>query len=322
MTKLLQHSVSAAVLMVLFATQASAVIVVRDTWRDSTRTDPASTTYSENGTDSDTDGDIESAWFRGSGAGSTGSVAPGHMIHAAATGTTNSLSLTTYFTPDASPVSLINDGDSIVVTWTFTPIGVSTTGSGNQDMRVALLNAPNAARISTDISPGSAIYSGYGSFWNMRATTVGNAVPLRTMEWAVLGGSNNVLSTAGAYVQVAATAGTVGTTPGFNNDSTTQYTFTMSVTKTVAGADIVQSITGGSLGAAYSLAYSDPSPQSLVFDTFALRPTTPATTATSWDTNLFQVEFIAGTAIPEPALLPILAAGLLGLTAVVRRRLR
>ena len=45
------------------AVTSRAAIVVNDTWQDGTRTDPAAPTYSENGTDSDADGNIESAWF-------------------------------------------------------------------------------------------------------------------------------------------------------------------------------------------------------------------------------------------------------------------
>ena len=42
-----------------------AATIVNDTWQDGTDSDPASPMYSENGTDSDTDDDIESAWFQG-----------------------------------------------------------------------------------------------------------------------------------------------------------------------------------------------------------------------------------------------------------------
>ncbi len=305
--------------MVLFAAQVSAVIVVRDTFRDATRIDPAAPTYSENGVDSDTDGDIESAWYR-TGTGSTFSTSVGHFVASAGAG--SSMTLTNYFTPEASPVSLTNVGDSIVLSWTFTPTGVTATGAGNQDMRIALLDSPSASRISTDISPGNALYSGYGSFLNFRGGTLGNAVPMRTMEWTS-GVAGAILGTAGNYgiVGTGATA-TVGTTPGYT--SGVSYTFTMSVTKTAAGADIFQSMVGGTLNTSgtLSLLVSDAAPQPLTFDTFVVRPGTPEVTALSFDTTMFQVEFIAGTAIPEPALLPVLAAGLLGLTAVVRRRSR
>ena len=42
-----------------------AATIVNDTWQDGTDSDPASPVYSENGTDSEPDGDIESAWFQG-----------------------------------------------------------------------------------------------------------------------------------------------------------------------------------------------------------------------------------------------------------------
>ncbi len=320
MSKLLRLSVSAAVLMFLFAAQASAVIVVSDAFRDANRTQPAAPTYSENGVDSDADGDIESAWYR-TGTGSTASVTAGHFVTTAGTG--SSMTMTNYFTPEVAPVTLTNVGDSIVVAWTFKTGIVSTTSTGNQDLRIGLLNSPTAAsRVSTDTSPGNFLYSGYASFLNFRGGTLGNATPMRTMEW-INPAASAILGTAGNYgiVGTGATA-VVGTTPGYADNTT--YTFTMSVTKTAAGADISQSMVGGMLNTSGTLALlvSDAAPQPLLFDTFVVRPGTPELTSTFFDTTMFQVEFIAGTAIPEPALLPVLAAGLLGLTAVVRRRLR
>ena len=46
------------------AAAGHAAVLVNDTWQDGTRTDPASPTYSENGTDTDADGNLESAWFQ------------------------------------------------------------------------------------------------------------------------------------------------------------------------------------------------------------------------------------------------------------------
>ena len=46
---------------------SQAAFVVNDTWIDGTRTDPASTTDSENGVDTDLDGNIESRWANAGG---------------------------------------------------------------------------------------------------------------------------------------------------------------------------------------------------------------------------------------------------------------
>lgn len=301
LSRLLAVSACAALLPAF----ASAATIVNDRWADSSRSDPAAPTYSEYGVDSDGDGDIESAWFR-TGTGSTVSVAPGHFVNSA--GAAGSMSVTTYFTPDASPVTLNNVGDKMTITWTFTPTGVTTSSTGNQDMRLAIVDSPNAQRISTDASPGSGAYTGYAAYFNMRAGTIGANNGFRIMEWA--GGSNNLLSTANAYSQVAAMPTVANTTPGITDGQ--EYTFTWSIEKTATGADIIQSLVGGNTN--LSVTYSDATPQPLTFDTFALRPQTPESTAASFDTHAFRVDL---TVIPEPA---SLASGTLALALLRRRR--
>lgn len=297
--------------------QSQAAIVVNDTFQDATRTDPAATVYSENGTDTDLDGDVESVWYR-SGTGSSTTMSTGHMVNAA--GAAGSMSLTTYFTPDASTVSLANVGDSLSLTWVFTPNGVTTTGTGNQDMRIAIVDS--GARLAADGTPANQIYSGYGVFFNMRAGTLGNAAAMRVMEWVVPGGANNLLSTAAAWANdglapTATATAVVGTTPGFTSSNI--YTLFWSITKTATGADIYQSITdsGGTLNGTgvLSASYSDVTPQALSFDTFAIRPGTPEATATSFDTTLFKVEV---NLVPEPAVSALMGLGILGLIATRR----
>ena len=109
------------------ASLASAADVVNDTWRDGTRSDPASPTYSENGTDVDVDGDIESAWFRGGGGtlsvvnanpGTTPGILRTELV-------ASSTSQTTYFTPEASPVTLAAAGEQIRLTWVFSLSGTN-----------------------------------------------------------------------------------------------------------------------------------------------------------------------------------------------------
>lgn len=289
--------------------------LVRDTWQDADRTDPAAPTYSEYGTDADSDTDLESVWYR-SGTGSSTTMSTGHMINAAGTG--GSMSLTTYFAPDATAVTLNNVGDKLSLKWVFTPTGVTTTSTGNQDMRLAIVDS--GTRLSADGTPASQVYSGYGIFFNMRAGTIGNNAAMRVMEWATLGGANNLLSTSSAWASDATAAAVVGTTPGYTSGNT--YTLYWSITKTATGADIYQSITdsGGTLNGTgvLDLSYSDTTPQALSFDTFAMRPQTPELTATSFDTTLFQVDFTA--AVPEPTVAGILGLALSGLIAFRRNR--
>src|SRR5256885_12702370 len=98
------------VLAAMFANPAAAVLIVNDTWQDATRTDPAAPVYSENGINLDPaqDSDLESAWYR-TGTGSTTTMSAGHMVNNPSSG--SSMSLTTYVTPEAAPISLTNVGE-------------------------------------------------------------------------------------------------------------------------------------------------------------------------------------------------------------------
>src|SRR5262245_40487969 len=83
---------------------AQAIILVNDTWQDNSRTDPtAANGYAENngsaGNDADSDGDLESAWFRG-GSGTLAPVGAGGPLRG--TGYVNSASWTTYFTAEST----------------------------------------------------------------------------------------------------------------------------------------------------------------------------------------------------------------------------
>jgi hypothetical protein len=262
------------------------------------------------------DGNLESVWYR-SGTGSSTTMSAGHMINSA--GAAASMSLTTYFAPDATAVTLNNVGDRLALTWVFTPTGVTTTGTGNQDMRLAI--ADSGSRLTGDATPANQVYTGYGLFFNMRAGTLGNTAAMRVMEWAVPGGANNLLSTSGAWAADATAPAVVDTTPGYTSGNT--YTLYWSITKTAAGADIYQSITdsGGTLDGdgVLDLSYSDVTPQALSFDTFAIRPQTPEVSATSFDTTLFKVDLIP---VPEPTVRVLVSAGAVLLIGAKRRARR
>src|SRR4051812_6146485 len=167
-----------------FASSSHAAVIVNDAWSDGTRTDPtAANGYSENGTDSDTDGSIESAWFTSNAAGTTTST--GHMnLGTAATGST---SWTTYFTPEASPVTLANTGDQVKVTWVFTPTTI-TGASTAQGLRLCVVDSPSASRVPTDTAPeppavGSQ-YTGYAMFGSMKTGNLGNGNSFQILKRA------------------------------------------------------------------------------------------------------------------------------------------
>ena len=119
------------------------------------------------------------------------------------------------------------------------------------------------------------------------------------------------------------------TTPGYTDGA--PLTFVMTLTRTVGpdaiggnaddGIALVATMTGTGLGAGnqgfLTQSATDSAPSGFVFDTFGLRPSTVADTATTFDTTNFKVEGPA--AVPEPAFLGL--AGSMGLI-LFRRRYR
>jgi pectate lyase len=287
--KYLRQIVLIVALMFAVAVPGHATVLVNDTWQDGTRTDPAAPVYSENGTDLDSDGDLESAWFNN---GNTMTATPGHLVTTLPANGTSSASWTTYFTPESSPVTLAGAGDQLKVTWIFTPTGVNSGSTSASGLRLAVVDSPSASRLTSDGSPGSSTYAGYGMFMNM-ATTLGSSTPFQLMERNAPGTSSALLSSSGSWTALAngATSGHIGYASG------TQYTFVMTVTRNSAnGLDIVAIMTGGSLNntGSASASFTDSSPGSFTFDTFALRPSSATDSASTFDTSLFKVEFIPG----------------------------
>lgn len=271
------------------AVASHATVLVNDSWQDGSRTDPASPTYSENGTNLDPlqDTDLESAWFNG-GTGASATATPGHLNLAMGS---SSASWTTYFTPEASPVTLASAGDALKATWIFTPTNVNVSNT-SQNFRLALADAPS--RLSSDGSPPSAAYKGYAMFMNM-GQTLGNSNPFQLREWNT--SSDDLLAASGAWAALAngATSGNHG------YDSLTQYTFVMTLTRNASsGLDIVATMTGGTLNGSgtATVSFTDTSPSSFTYDTFGLRPSNAASTADKFDTTLFKVEFIPGATAP------------------------
>lgn len=298
------------------AASASAALIVNDTWRDGTRTDPAPPTYSENGVDSDADGDLESAWFTSNAAGAT--VTPGHYAQATASGST---SWSTYFTPESSPITLANTGDTLKVTWVFKPAGVANDATSNtgQNFRLAVVNSPSAARVATDTAPGAPgveNYLGYAMFMNMDQT-LRRSTPFQLMERTA--GTAAFLGTGADWVGLVDDGAT--NDPGYA--SGTEYTYTMTMVRNaVAGLDIVSRMQGtglGPLGQGFlQVSFTDPTPSSFVFDMFGIRPSGSATSATSFDTSLFRVE--GPIAVPEPTALCLFGLGCIGALGGLRRR--
>ncbi len=277
------------------ALPGSATVLVSNVWNTGVRTYPAyndpNSPYSEMGVDYNSSGDFESAWFNGGGGTMTSST--GHLI---TTVGSSSSSWTTYFTTESSPVTLAGAGDELEVTWVFTPSSVATSGT-SQNFRLAVVDSPSAVRLTSDGSPGSSTYTGYALFMNM-ATTLGSSSSFQLMDRNAPGTSSAFLSSSGSWTGL--TNGVGKNVTGYA--SGTQYTFVMTFTRNASnGLDITATMTGGSLNntGSATVSYSDSAPNTFTFDTFGLRPSDAADSAASFDTTLFEVEFIPGATPPS-----------------------
>lgn len=304
-------TLTAAALGVGLAGAAHADYIVNDAWSDGSRTAPASPDYSEYGTDADLDGDLESAWYASSGSlnGTSGNAINPNVGMVGTVGA-SSASWTTYFAPALSAIQLNNPGDQLKITWTFTLSGVNTSDNGH-NFRIAIVDTPEANRISSDTTPGSAQYRGYAMLGNM-ATTLNIQNAFRIAKKSDPSASTALLSDSSWGAVIANDANTSGQT-GYVAD--TEYTFTFIATRTEEDALAVSmTMAGGELGGDGLLEAStiDADPHTFQFDTFSIRARSADHTASQFTTTRFQVEFV-----PEPASAALLTLGALTLT---RRR--
>lgn len=293
------------------ALSSRATILVNDTWNTGTYTDPAAPQYSEYGTDSNGSGDLQSAWF--SGGSSAFGPSAGHLVM---TNGGTSATHTTYFTPEGSEVTLANSGDQLKVTWVFTPQGVNTSNT-SQGFLLGIADSPSAARLTGNAAPPAAVYQGYAMFMNM-GNTLKNSNPFQLREWHT-GLSSDWLAHSSNWDALG--NGVASGVHGYDSGST--YTCVMTLTRNASsGLDIVSTMTGGTIGGSGSITFSftDATPNSFSYDTFGLRPSTAGSTATTFDTTLFEVETSFPVAIPEPSTLLLAGMGLGLMIAAIRRR--
>jgi hypothetical protein len=279
---------------------ATDTIIVNDTWADGNRTS----------TGPDGSG-IDSAWF--SSSSSTLTVpAAGDLKGTVGTGSSFWL---TYF---PSTVTLANPGDEMKVSWTFSMQNVDAL---NTSQNLTLATALSPTHVTGDGSFPSETYSGYGTFMNV-GQTLDHTSPFALKEY-VSATAAPLLGTAGAWGANGVASGTLisaGTSGNHGYDSSTTYTYVMDITRDASGnLDIINSISGGTLNGAGSLVdtYTDTTPNSYSYDTFAVRPGSSSATATQFDTTQFEVEFLQN--VPEPTVLALVGLGAMGVVCGYRR---
>ncbi len=261
-----------------------ATVLVDDTWQDSSRAEQ------ENGVDGDADNDVESQWFINI---PNVSITPNNYVINTPISSQN---WTTYFATEAAPVTLSAAGDSLKVTWVFSPTGTVSDPNISLVFPFCIVDTPGAARLTVDGSPSSATYAGYAMYNNF-SNPLGNSNPFGLRERANPGTSGNLLNSNGDWTPLAngATSGNQGYVSG------TMYTMVWSLTRNASnGLDIDVTMTGGSLNSPDSaphVAFTDSTPNTFAFDTFNVRPAASSTTATQFTINSFKVEFI-------PAVIP------------------
>lgn len=303
--KSLKKNASIVVAVLGLALPGYALDIVNDTWADANRTS------------SGPDGSgIDSQWFSSSAANLTVPAA-GDLRAVIPAG---SHFMTTYF-PSASspygpaPVTLANVGDALRVTWVYTMTGLNATNA-NQNLVLAVANTPGT-HLAADGSPSQQVYAGYAMFMNI-APAFGNANPFAIREWTNAA-AGNLLGTSANWGPTLANDGALGNA-GYAGSTT--YTYQMTLTLNASsGLDILSTMTGGTLNGVGGLTNSitDATPNSLSFDTFAIRPGTSSATAGQFDTSLFRVEFLP---VPEPSTIALAGMAVLGLVACYRRMRR
>jgi len=276
---------------------AYATDLVNDTWKDQTRTDPASPVYSEQGFDADMDGNLESAWYLSNGGSLIpNGASPGDYILRTPQ-PSGSMGMTTYFTSNA-PVMLSAAGEKLRVTWKFIPSGTATDNNTSQNFRLCVVDTDEAAlaRRTSDGQPGTGVYPGYAMFMNATTNLGGGYFQLRSRDETV---TNAFLSSSGAWTtrenDQTGSAGIEGWI------DFTEYTYVFEATLLSGGSlEIKSTVTGANIGGAgqLSLTYTDAAPATLAFDTFAVRPSNNTQTFTNLDTTLFKVEYIPAGCIP------------------------
>ena len=290
------------IVMVCLATQVRAGVYIDDSWSDTTRTDPA--TYSENGTDFDADGDIESAWFTSSAAALS---AAGHNL--TLTMSSSAIQSLTYFTSNSVGPAHLDLGDTLVATLhiTFSSLAASPSSAGFRigvfdfaDSTLSPKRVANDASITSNNSLGNGV-QGYSLFQTM-GTTFSSTSPMDVRKRTGLADSA-LLGTSGDWTSLATGPGNTNGFGGFVNG--VNYTLQISLQRsTLTSMVVTVSWLNPTNSATLTTTATDTSAVNTNFDAIALRPANAAGSATTITFTEARVELIPGATSPAVGIDP------------------
>ncbi|MGH7952028.1 MAG: immunoglobulin domain-containing protein [Limisphaerales bacterium] len=234
----------------------------------------------------------ESAWFASSGASLT--TAPGAMT--LAMGGSAILGVT-YFAPNADSPIVLNVGDTLSATITFTFNGVAPLNT-SQGFRIGLFDF-GTNRASADFSSSSSQggnVQGYSLFQTM-GVTFNNSTPTDIRKRTTVT-DKSLLGTSGDWTSLGTGPGDTNTFSGFAEGA--QYVLQLSLQRTDASSLLISAMwLNPANGAVLSTSVTDTSATNFNFDGIALRPQTAATSSTNIVFNEVRVELIPAASAPS-----------------------
>lgn len=303
----MKHFLRAAIVLAAvigLAAPSHALVYIDDTWTDGTRTDPASPTYSENGTDADADGDIESAWFSNSG----GSLVAASKSMTLSVGSSAIFAIT-YFTSNSVGPAQLTVGDTLTATIRLTFSGLAAA-PGSAGFRIGLFDyadstlspkrVTNDASISGNNGLGNGV-QGYALFETM-GITFSSTSPMDLRKRTTLA-DGGLLGTSGDWTSLGTGPGNTNGFGGFANGI--NYTLQLSLQRTATNSlAVTVSWLNPTNGATLTTTLADNLASNFNFDAIALRPQNAAGSASTVIFTEARVEFIPGATPPSVSVDP------------------
>jgi polygalacturonase len=236
-----------------------------------------------------------SAWF----ASSTGSLTVSGTAMRMVVGTGSGMAMT-YFTPlSNSPPVVLNVGDTLTATFTFTFSGIPTPGSSSQGFKFGLFDFADGSNVPLRVSSDSSFSSsgeglnvaGYSLFGKMYQTFADTS-PIDIRKRTTI--SDTSLMGSSADWTSLTKGGTNSLFQGFTNSTPYSLQFVLQRTSLTAMA-ITETWSNFSNGATISVSTTDSAATSFSFDGIAYRPQNNTEAPL---TNLFQEVKVEVTSAP------------------------